>query len=184
MIRILIAFATICFASISFAQIDCRYSCAPECIRLADTIAANCGLQPLPPSHPPVQLYGSDTCSSDLIANVNATTNCSALQGARRTWGVKIQGQCFDVRDMNSDAACHLFRAGGTYDAVGLYNSDTCSSDLVAFVDSKTQCAQLASYVNVRIYGIQSQGQCSDIADSDFNSACERFKAGLLRSKK
>jgi len=178
-----VVFSALIFQTSFAQQVDCRYSCAPECIRLAQTINYNCGYQP-PPVFNTIQLYGSDNCGSDLVANVGATTNCAGLKGAHQTWGALIQGRCYDVRDMNSDVACQLLRAGGNPNSVALFNSDDCTSDLVAFVEAQTQCSQLAALTNVRIYGISNHYQCSDITDADFNSACERFKTPLIRAGK
>jgi hypothetical protein len=185
MIQIFLAvFSTLVFQASFAQQVDCRYSCAPECIRLAQTINYNCGYQPPPPTFNTIQLYGSDNCSGELVANVGANTNCASLKGAHQTWGALIQGKCYDVQDMNSDVACQLLRSGGNPDSVALFNSDDCSSDLVAFVEPQTQCAQLAALTNTRIYGISNYNQCSDITDSDFKSACERFKTPLIRTRK
>jgi len=186
MIRLLTAFAAVFFAQQSFAQVDCRYSCAPECIRLADTINYNCGGGQTPPISTTVQIYGSDTCDSELIANIGSGTNCASLHGLHRTWGVKIQGRCIDIQDVDSDVACQMFKGGANPNAVGLYNSDDCASDsdLIALVDTQTQCPQLAALTTKRIYGISAHGQCTDISDTDFNSACERFKSALIRKKK
>ncbi|MGZ5280124.1 MAG: hypothetical protein ACXWC9_09290, partial [Pseudobdellovibrionaceae bacterium] len=104
MIQIFLATFTTFVFQLSFAQqVDCRYSCAPECIRLAQTINYNCGYQTPPPASHSIQLYGSDNCSRDLVANVGANTNCATLKSAPRTWGALIQGRCYDVRDMSSD---------------------------------------------------------------------------------
>jgi hypothetical protein len=121
-----------------------------------------------------------------LIANIGAGTNCTSLKGSHRTWGVKVQGRCIDIQDADSDVACQLYKGGVNPNAVALYNSDTCSSDsdVVAIVDGQTQCSQLATVTSKRVYGISVRGQCTDIADTDFNSACERFKTGLIRSGK
>ena len=132
-----------------------------------------------PPPYPPpasaVELYHSDRCTSDLIGRVSNTTNCQdAFAGAATTWGVKIDGQCMDISDISSIKACELFKGASTTSGVKIYHSDRCSSDLLAIVSYATDCQTLAGLPAA--WGIESNGQCTDISDMSAVAACERFK--------
>lgn len=136
--------------------------------------------QPNPPPYQPptqsrVQLFRSDSCSSELIGTIGPNTDCAVhFRNAARTWGISIDGICHDVADINSDRACEIFRNASAYD-VKIYHSDTCSNELIASVNKYTDCQILSG--QTRAWGIEVNGQCTDISDTDAVTACERFKS-------
>ena len=173
--------------STAYAQSNCASSCSSECMRLAEQVIRNCGdnTQPQPPRPPPVSqrttLYKSDRCSSDVIAFLSPTTNCSSLSSSQRTWGVSVQGQCHDISDIGSDVACLLFKAASNFNSSLLYHSDRCEeNELIAAVDESTSCNALSGVTNKRVWGIKIDGQCFDISDRDFANACESLKNGNI----
>ncbi len=56
-----------------------------------------------------------------------------------------------------------------------LYNSDSCSNDVIAFLSPTTNCSSLTS--SKRTWGVSIQGQCHDISDMSSDNACLLFKA-------
>lgn len=131
-----------------------------------------------PPSNPGnssdrIEFYHSDSCSSELVMIVDAWTDCDSL-GSSSVWGVKIRGVCSDIADTSAVKACKSFKALSQPQAVKIYHSDSCSSELVAAVDRNTVCEDLRGLANA--WAIQTNGQCQDISDTDIVTACNRFK--------
>lgn len=122
----------------------------------------------------PIFLYQSDTCSGELIANLRPGFDCSLIAG-KRVWGVRINGRCEDIHDMFGSAVCVAFKAAGSNRAIQLYNSDSCSSSLMAYVDRRTDCNELARAVTARVWGVRIDGVCNDISDTDVETACRTF---------
>lgn len=55
-------------------------------------------------------LYRSDNCDSDLVAIVNANTDCASL-GQDRVWSIKTEnGTCQDIRDLDLVPACNAYK--------------------------------------------------------------------------
>lgn len=132
--------------------------------------------QPYPPpgSNSTIELFHSDNCSTELIGRVNFNTNCSlAFSGSPMTWGVRIDGVCYDAADIPSENACEIYKDARPQ-GVKLFQSDNCSEKLVAIVDPYFQCQKLINMP--RVWGIQVGGKCNDISDSAAEQACERFK--------
>jgi hypothetical protein len=143
-----------------------------------------------------VSFYQSDSCSSDLLATARFSNKpdqnearCQTLSGqvTQSVWGVKFDGgSCININDMPFASACRVFQAGQGNDVVQYYNSDSCSSDMVASLrfTGKTDlddqaCANAAHYVNAQVWGVRLSGQCQNVADTTFTNACARFRAGL-----
>lgn len=126
---------------------------------------------PYPPSRS-IELYRSDSCSSELVGTLRQDMNCSAIANSR-VWGMKIDGKCFDIHDMSGAEVCQAFVAAHNPNALELYKSDSCSSELVGMVDARTDCRSLPSK---RVWGIKRNGVCHDITDMDLPQACERFR--------
>lgn len=57
-----------------------------------------------------VKIFHSDSCSSNLLAIVNYTTNCSSLEGLSSAWAIEVNGQCQDISDMPAVQACERFK--------------------------------------------------------------------------
>lgn len=78
---------------------------------------------------------------------------------------------------------------GGSQNYVEFYHDDgQCySGNLIAKVPdgvSDLRCERLAEGVRDRVWGIKLYGDCMDISDSDFVSACKRFASrGLQKNK-
>jgi hypothetical protein len=106
------------------------------------------------------------------------SARCDELRalGSQAVWGMKVGDRCFDLDDTTYVNACHAFEAGNGPETVTFYKSDSCSGGLAAFVGPWTDCADLSRYVRSAVWAIQIDGQCQDISDSNFVSACERFK--------
>lgn len=162
---------------------DCSHTCSASCVRQAQqtkAIAQNyleaCGATPDPGNGGggSVSLYKSDRCDDDLVAVLNSNSDCRSFANTR-VWGVMVNGQCQDIRDVSGDVACEAFRAGSSRRAVGLYKSDKCDDDMVAYIDRKSDCEQMARKINSRVWGVTIDGQCQDIADTDFVTACRSF---------
>lgn len=130
---------------------------------------------------PSVELYHSDSCSSDLQAFIDESTNCADL-GTRVTssvWGVKIGSRCYDISDTNSKRACTLYQNAASQYAVGAFHSDSCASDLLAYLGPRADCTQIQPYVSSSVWGITQNGQCNDISDESFSTACPKYKSGI-----
>ena len=158
----------------------CDYMCSNQCLdyaydlqRTAQDIFSQCN--GAPPRYE-IEMYHSDSCSSELIARVNATTNCRELGANQIVWGVKIDGVCQNITDMPMVSACEAFAAVFSGGSTKLYHSDSCSGELVAIVSPNTNCDQLSRHVTSPVWGVESRGRCENISDSDFLTACRRFK--------
>jgi hypothetical protein len=75
-----------------------------ETIAILQNLGGGGGRPPVFPGGS-VELYHSDSCSSELIATVSYASDCTSLKSAR-AWGVKINGQCYDISDVSGDIAC------------------------------------------------------------------------------
>ena len=173
-----------------FAQSNCMNSCSQECIRAAQQILVNCSGATPPPVVPAgkTALYHSDSCNeSDLIVNLRSGTDCSSsvLTSAQRTWGVKVRGVCSDISDEDTPKACVKYKAAGSAEATFFYHSDSCQpSELLAAVDSQTDCDKLVQVENDRVWGVvDSEGKCIDISDMDMKAACQRYKEFGMRTE-
>jgi len=122
-----------------------------------------------------VSIYGSDNCTSGLVAVVSSTTDCTTL-GGTSAWGVRVGGRCFDISDTNATTACNRFKGAATSEAIGIFNSDNCSSSALAFVNETTDCASVGAGLS-SAWGVMINGVCNDISDAPFVSTCERFKS-------
>jgi hypothetical protein len=125
--------------------------------------------------------FHSDQCSSQLVSTATGATDCARLGaiGSQSVWGMKSGERCYDIQDTTYLDACYAYAAGDGPDVVELYRSDTCSGALQAFVGPRTDCSALASHVSGTVWGVRINGECQDITDSDFASACARFKPSL-----
>ncbi len=135
-------------------------------------------LNQLPPNPPHqeanVELFRSDSCSSDLVAVVNSTTDCSRFNDTESVWAIRVNNKCQDIDDTNLMMGCRAFKAMNSPRAVKLYHSDTCRDSMIAAIDHNTACESLTGLENV--WAIQSNGQCQDVSDLDVVTACKRFK--------
>lgn len=127
-----------------------------------------------PPQEKNVELFQSDSCSGDLVAFINSTTDCSRLSGTESVWGIRANGRCYDVADTSLTMSCHAFKAANSQRAVRLYRSDSCNESLVAAIDKNTNCDSLAGLDSV--WAVQVNNQCQDVSDIDVVTACKRFK--------
>jgi len=194
----LASFVVTCLASADRFEItdlrddlaQCRRQCSVECRRLArDTsrlvrrVQQDCGFddQDRRPIEPRGQarLFRSDTCSSSYTGTVDSNTDCEqfARGNGSNVYGIEAGGTCHDIADASLGAACLAFRDMHER-SVLLYRSDSCSSSLVAAVDSRTDCAELSNKISANVYAIKTPaGRCLDIADESFAQACARYKS-------
>jgi hypothetical protein len=102
------------------------------------------------------------------------------------TWEDQIN-QC-----SSSDAVCvgkvlarqHSARSGGGGGGGGkveYFHNDRCESSLLATVSSSVgdrveTCKALQATISDNVWGVRVNGNCSDISDTDFYSACMRFQ--------
>lgn len=170
---------------------ECRYSCSESCIiearqqqREARAVLDSCdagaprpnpGPRPRPGSR--ISVYRSDSCSSSLVATLDSYTDCDSMaNGQERVWGIAINGQCADIADTTLSNACVAFKDAGDYRAVKFYRSDSCASSMVATASHSGRCAELSARMGAeRVWAVEINGRCEDIADTDFRTACSRF---------
>lgn len=162
----------------------CRYSCNSRCEqtlvnmqRQIDRIASACdfggGSAPQPAQ---IGLFKSDTCNSELISFIGPSTDCSKLSSySNDAWGIKVGGKCINIQDTSPQTACKQFKEIRR-SSVLIFKSDSCSSDMLAAVNSYTDCATLSSYSN-DAWGISIDGTCNNIQDMSPRQACEQFKS-------
>jgi hypothetical protein len=84
-----------------------------ECIDISDTtVSAACDTYK-GAIGPHMRIFGrSDSCSGDVSAFVNASTNCDTLSSSAPAWSVLIDGRCQDISDTNVRDACRRFGGG------------------------------------------------------------------------
>lgn len=81
-------------------------------------------------------------------------------------------GVCYDVSDIDARSACQRYKGG----SASLFHSDSCSpSELLAVVGAGSDCRALGSQISSNVWGVLIDGECRDISDTDFATACERF---------
>jgi hypothetical protein len=146
------------------------------CTDIRDTTLADACRQFQGGIGPSITVFGrSDSCSGEVAAFVNASTNCSTL-GSGSAWSVKVEDQCFDITDTTVSAACEMYR-GAIGPHVRIYGrSDSCSGEVSAFVNSSTDCETLSSSASA--WSIFADGRCTDISDTNLRDACRRFGGG------
>ncbi|MFM6929822.1 MAG: hypothetical protein ACKOX6_15235 [Bdellovibrio sp.] len=122
-----------------------------------------------------IKLYSTDSCSSGLIGVLTSYSDCDSMDsGNKNVWAVEVNGRCQNISDTSSAQACRALKAAQSSNAIKIYNSDSCSGSLVAYVDSRTRCEGLRGMSDA--WGIIIDGQCQNISDTDIVSACQRFK--------
>lgn len=174
---------------------ECERYCSYDCDRLVQRldrrvqrIANNCGYnnptprprpRPRPPVGETVKYYHNDHCNGSLLGTTRSTRDCRDLANnvRSRVWAVEINGQCHDISDTSAMAACLAF-ADSSPRSVKLYHNDHCNGSLIANVNYQTNCEELGQHISTRVWGIKVNGQCEDISDTDFVSACRLYKNG------
>ncbi len=65
---------------------------------------------------------------------------------------------------------------------VDFYRSDHCSQDLLTTINfgtnleqNKQRCEARSQYIKQNVWGVKYNGECVDIRDTNFLSACEQF---------
>lgn len=135
---------------------------------------------PQPPPYNPggqVEMYRSDSCSSDLVGVVNPGTNCSSYNGASDVWSIKVNGQCTNTLDMSAVQACETFKNANNQQTLRIFRSDSCSSDLSAVVTAYTDCETLSSSNNA--WGVVINGQCRNLSDTSPKMACRSLRGAV-----
>ena len=165
---------------------DCSQQCSESCVRDAENTISDareylraCGARPDP--RPPreeteVAIYKSDSCSDNLVAIIDSRYNCDLLR-SERAWAVRINGVCSDITDIDADKACMAFQAASSPRAIKLYKSDSCSGDLLAYVDQRTDCEELGNSLSSNVWAVKIDNTCKDITDTSFTGACMSFQA-------
>jgi hypothetical protein len=171
----------------SASATPCDNSCSSDCRKYFDglvvaaaQIGRNCGWQSNEqPISRSVEMYRSDSCSGDFLGFLQSGTNCAAL-ASLRVWAIKVNGECINFSDMDGDKACLLYKAAANPASVALYYSDSCGAgNLLAFVDSNTNCTKLNEIENHRVWAVRGgggTGDCQNISDMDFLEGCRRFQ--------
>ncbi|WP_374030500.1 hypothetical protein [Bdellovibrio bacteriovorus] len=122
-----------------------------------------------------VTIFTSDSCSGNAIAAISAPSRCENFDSTGSSaWAVKIDGKCQNISDTAPAKACAAFKGASTPGAVKIFNSDSCSGNMVAAVDYSTNCELLRGLPSA--WGIEVNGRCENISDLDIVSACERYR--------
>ncbi|WP_374033340.1 hypothetical protein ACES2I_11110 [Bdellovibrio bacteriovorus] len=122
-----------------------------------------------------VTIFTSDSCSGNALAAISATSQCEKFDSSGSSaWAVKIDGKCQNISDTAPAKACAAFKGASTLGAVKIFNSDSCSGNMVAAVDYNTRCENLRGLPAA--WGIEINGRCENISDLDIVSACERYR--------
>lgn len=147
-----------------------------KCQDIDDTTAQNaCRMYQNAGNTEAVKVYKSDSCSDSLSAIFSTYSNCDSVSDSgNNAWAIMVGNQCMDISDTTLKKSCNAFKGINSPNSVKLYHSDSCGSDLVAAIDSNTNCDSLAG-LN-KVWAIQINGQCQDISDLDVVPACQRFK--------
>ncbi len=120
-----------------------------------------------------VEFYRSDSCSSNLLATASGQNACSEIPVSDNVWAVKINGTCHNISDTSFKEACMAFAGGGKRNT-RLYHSDNCDDGrLVGVIGPRTNCESLRGDT---VWGIEKNGQCQNISDTDIVSACQQYK--------
>ena len=169
---------------------SCKYSCSQSCENLKAQLEyklrdyqRSCGTNPAPrpPRDGGVEIYHSDSCSSNLIASVSEYTNCDALESSgTAAWGIKINGVCHNISDMSVAKACQTFGAGSSRETIEVYHSDSCSSNLLAFFSPETNC-EAQPDTGSDAWAIKVGGVCKNISDMSLKNACVQFASANSR---
>jgi hypothetical protein len=83
-----------------------------QCLDLEDTTAdVACYSLQVALDPRAVWLHKSDSCNGAVIAAINRDTDCASLARMRNVsvWGVKINGRCEDISDVDLLTACRRF---------------------------------------------------------------------------
>ncbi len=167
----------------------CMYQCNSQCRRYAeqlanelDQITEACGepappdavfpVRPRPRQIPQVELFGSDSCSSSHVGFANQGTDCSIYRG-HSVWGIRVEGVCHNIQDMDGQTACEAFRYAGLPHTIEAYSTDSCNSGLTGLIGPATRCEQMSDR---QVWGIKVDGQCINVADTTLRTACGNFK--------
>lgn len=109
----------------------------------------------------------SDSCGGNPIAKVNETFDCFSLSASDAAWSVWEDGQCKDISDTNSRAACLALQPTGK--AI-FGRSDSCGGDPIAKVTTGFDCFTLPDSGSA--WSVWTDGQCKDISDTTPRAAC------------
>jgi hypothetical protein len=123
-----------------------------------------------------VALYHSDSCSGSLVGFTSPYTNNCSLFAGKSIWGIKVNGQCINISDIDGNNACELFKAGVATSSIKLYHSDSCSSSLIATMNPYTVCEDLGRWTNEQVWGAMINGECKNIQDTDVVTACRLLR--------
>ena len=189
LIALMMSFGSYANANLEDRIRECERYCSYDCDRLVNRldrritrIANNCGYnnpRPRPPVGGVVKYYQSDSCRNNLLGSTRSERDCRDFANNVRSqvWAVEIDGQCHDIVDTTAISACLAF-ANSSPRSVQLYQSDSCRNNLVANVNHRTNCDELARHITTRVWAIKSNGHCEDISDTNFVNACQLYKNG------
>jgi hypothetical protein len=127
-----------------------------------------------------INFYHSDSCSGEFMGSIGPSTDCSK-QLTSSVWGIEVNGKCYDISDRSAVAICPAYRS--TSAGIKFFHSDSCSSEILAISDGSTSCEEQAKAVSQSVWGIEINGTCQDISDTDFLSACRRFVGASILKK-
>ncbi len=122
-----------------------------------------------------VRVYNNDSCRGELLSAIGRRSDCSQFPtSGTSAWGIEINGTCHNIFDMSEADACRRFKDGVSDRAVQIYNSDSCSKDLLAVVHSRRGCEELPAN-GTQAWGVKIDGVCQNITDTSVRDACLRF---------
>jgi hypothetical protein len=125
-----------------------------------------------------VEFFHSDSCTGSLLTTIDERTDCDSLKNMSTVWGISANEQCIDVPDRTAVAACYTLARAASPDATVFYHSDNCSGQVLVYADEKSDCRKIAPHVRSSVWGVRINGECQDIRDTDFASACAAFLPG------
>lgn len=167
-----------------------------KCIDIQDTyFASSCpSLVALASSSAPkykdLEVYSDDACQVN-VTTIDPAVNCSALGRVLeriRVWSVRLDGACVDISDTNMSAnLCQGYQDAvlASYEAdrvtrrsgeeVEFFANDNCSAKVARIVKG-TNCNAMSKIFDVhRVWSIRFRGSCVDIADTNFQAACNAY---------
>jgi hypothetical protein len=188
-LRVLAALAILALSTSAQAQMFvtqvnyCSQTCSAACVdvakemkRDANQILSNCGVTNTGiPVRTKVFAFSRDNCTS-LVGQFDPSTKCGQfLDSTTQVWAVSINGKCLDIQDTTIDIACETTRDLVSADSVEFFGTDDCKK-FVAAASSRSRCSDMSRVIGTKpVWSVKINGQCQDIADVDFATACNRF---------
>ncbi len=110
----------------------------------------------------------------NFLGSIGPRTNCNSLPFTSRVWGVKLDGRCLDISDLEPAPACEMYK--GATDGV-LFFKDDGKCDMRNFLGSagpQSDCSRLP--ISSRVWGVSIGGVCIDVSDAEAETACALYQ--------